>query len=74
MEEEFTYWEYHYVSCEGNDRWNIARCPSHWSEWQVEVQVMKDSGCGDDPAEFKHAFEVGKPEDDNYIDFSDCEV
>jgi hypothetical protein len=73
MEEGFVYWEYHYVSCEGNPRWSIARTPEDWSEYDLQEAVMKESGYDDAPAEFSSAFETQKPSDDIYTDFSECE-
>lgn len=51
METNVTYWEIHYISCEGNTRWTIAKCPSEWEEYDVKHAIMADSRIGDDPAE-----------------------
>jgi hypothetical protein len=47
---EYSYWEVKFISCEGNERWTIARTPSDWEEWQL-WEVINLGGCGDDPAE-----------------------
>jgi hypothetical protein len=57
MEEEYRYWEIHFMSCEGNKRWTIARSPSDWEEYDVRYYVTM-GGCGDDVAELKEIFET----------------
>jgi hypothetical protein len=57
MEKEYSYWEIQYKSCEGNDRWTIARAPIDWDEYEVRDRVSL-GGCGDDPAEIKDVFET----------------
>jgi hypothetical protein len=38
MEEiEYAYWEIQYVSCEGNDRWTVARTPIDWRQSYQEI-------------------------------------
>jgi hypothetical protein len=56
MEEEYSYWEIQYKSCEGNDRWTIARAPIDWDEYEVRGRISL-GGCGDDPVEIKDVFE-----------------
>lgn len=59
MEEiEYNYWEIHYVSCEGNDRWTIARTPIDCNEYDV-INRIPMGGCGDDVAEVRDVFETG---------------
>jgi hypothetical protein len=57
MESEFTYWYIEYISCEGNERWTIARTPSDWDDWQVRDRISSMRGSiGDDPAEVREIF------------------
>ena len=57
MEEGIQYWEVNYVSCEGNKRWTILRCPEEWGYDEVEDKFMNSDGSssGDDPAQFVSA-------------------
>jgi hypothetical protein len=32
---EYAFWEINYKSCEGNDRWTVARTPNDWEEYDV---------------------------------------
>lgn len=48
--EEFSYWEVRYISCEGNDRWSIARTPIDWNSYDVRSSIQL-GGCGDDVSE-----------------------
>lgn len=58
MEEiEYNYWEIQYKSCEGNDRWAVARTPIDWEEYDV-IDRIPMGGCGDDVAEIKDVFET----------------
>lgn len=43
------FWVIEYKSCEGNERWVIARCPYDWQQYDVESAIQL-GGCGDDPA------------------------
>ena len=57
MEEiEYAYWEIQYRSCEGNNRWTIARTPIDWEEYDVKDRIPM-GGCGDDVAEITGVFE-----------------
>lgn len=49
MEEEFSYWEIHFKSCEGNEKWTVARAPHDWDEEEVKNTITL-GGYGDDPA------------------------
>lgn len=50
---EYSYWEVNYISCEGNKRWTIIRCPIEWGDWEVETAFRNICyGVGDEPAEF----------------------
>jgi hypothetical protein len=65
---EYAYWEIQYVSCEGNDRWIVARTPIDWGEYEVRNRIPM-GGCGDDVAEVREVFE---PSDNDYgWDFCD---
>lgn len=57
MNEEYSYWEIWFTSCEGNKRWTVARAPYDWSDWEVRDRVRL-GGCGDDPAEVLDVFET----------------
>jgi len=57
FEEEYSYWEITFRSCEGNDRWTIARAPIHWEEYEVRCRIRL-GGCGDDPAEIQDVFKT----------------
>ena len=57
MDEEYNYWEVSFRSCEGNDRWTIARTPMDWSECDVRDSIQM-GGCGDDPADIKEIMET----------------
>jgi len=57
LEEEYSYWRIEYTSCEGNDRWTIARAPFDWTEYEVEDRITM-GGCGDDPAEINSVSET----------------
>lgn len=47
---EYNYWKITYISCEGNERWFVAKTPLDWERWQVEDRIQM-GGCGDEPAE-----------------------
>jgi hypothetical protein len=69
MEEiEYAYWGIQYVSCEGNNRWTVARTPIDWSEYEVRNRIPM-GGCGDDVAEVRDVFETSN--DDYGWDFCD---
>jgi hypothetical protein len=57
MEEEYSYWEINFISCEGNKRFAIARAPIDWEEYDVRSRVTM-GGCGDDVAELKEIIET----------------
>lgn len=57
MEEEYSYWEIWYVSCEGNERWTTARAPFDWDSYDVESAISM-GGCGDDPARITSVEEI----------------
>ena len=61
-EQEFSYWQIDYISCEGNNRWKIARTPIDWDEDMVRCRIPI-GGCGDDIAEVIEIFEAS---DTNY--------
>ena len=42
--EEYSYWQIEYISCEGNERWTIARAPIDWDEWQVRDRISSMRG------------------------------
>jgi len=70
MQEEYAYWYIEYISCEGNERWTIAKTPSDWDEWQVRDRISSMSGSiGDDPAEVTQVYQTG--DEDYSWDFSD---
>lgn len=49
---EYNFWIINYISCESNKRWYLVRCPSTWSEYDVETKANSlCGGCGDDMAE-----------------------
>lgn len=56
MEEEYNYWEIHYISCESEKRWTVARTPMEWDEYDVRSNIAT-GGCGDDPAKITEVFE-----------------
>lgn len=58
----YTYWEIRYISCEGNDRWTVAKTPDNWSEYDVRSRIPI-GGCGDDVAEVTEVFQTSN---DNY--------
>ena len=49
---EYAFWGIQYKSCEGNDRWTVARTPIDWEEYDVRDRIPM-GGCGDDVAEIK---------------------
>lgn len=55
MMESYSYWEIQYVSCEGNNRWTIARAPEDWDAEQVRERIPM-GGCGDDVDEVTDVF------------------
>lgn len=57
MEEEYSYWEIWYVSCEGNERWTTARAPFDWDSYDVESAISM-GGCGDEPARITSVEEI----------------
>jgi hypothetical protein len=60
--EECSYWEIHYVSCEGNNRWAVAKTPTDWNEYDTMSRIPL-GGCGDDVAEI---MEIISTSDSNY--------
>lgn len=54
---EYYYWEIQYISCEGNERWTVARAPITWDEYDVRDRIPL-GGCGDDVAEIREVFET----------------
>lgn len=50
MDDEYSYFEINYISCEGNSRWTIVRCPLEWDEYDLR-RAIQMGGVGDDPAE-----------------------
>ncbi len=54
---EYAYWEIRYTSCEGNDRWTVARTPIDWNEYEVKSRIPM-GGCGDDVASIKEVIEA----------------
>jgi hypothetical protein len=54
---EYYFWEIQYKSCEGNDRWVVARTPIDWEEYDVRDRISM-GGSGDDVAEIKDVFET----------------
>jgi len=57
MEEEFSYWVVEYISCEGNERWSIAKAPIDWGSYDVRNRIPM-GGCGDDVAEIREIYET----------------
>lgn len=53
----FNYWEIKFISCEGNERWTVAKTPIDWSEYQVRDRIPM-GGCGDDVADVINVFET----------------
>lgn len=47
---DYRYWEIHYISCEGNVRWTIARTSFDLYEDDVRSCIQL-GGCGDDISE-----------------------
>ena len=60
---EYKYWKIWYVSCEGNDRWVIARTFIDWEEYQVHDRIPM-GGCGDDVAEITS---IDETDNENYL-------
>lgn len=60
----FKYWKIDYVSCEGNRRWVVARCPAEWTEYDVENRANMCRGGYDDA--IAEVTDVGETQDDNY--------
>jgi hypothetical protein len=54
---EYNYWEIQFISCEGNERWVVARTPIDWTDWEVRNRIPM-GGCGDDVAEVRDVFET----------------
>mgnify|MGYP003488574896 CR=1 FL=1 len=67
MEDLYSYWEICFISCEGNNRWTIARAPFDWDEYQIRDSVSI-GGCGDDVANITSITETNS--DDYGLDFS----
>lgn len=55
---EFSYWHIDYLTCEGNIRWNTARAPGDWGEFELNDRLMMDGGIGDDVAELFSTHEI----------------
>jgi hypothetical protein len=67
-EQEYSYWEINYITCESNRGWTIARTPIDWDEYDLRSRIQL-GGCGDDPATIEEIFESS---DTNYSwDFCD---
>ena len=69
MEEEYSYWEVEFISCEGNERWTIYRAPSDFDDYDIENHIQL-GGCGDDIAEITNIRETTPDDPDdvsNYI-------
>lgn len=64
---EINLWEYHYISCEGNNRWSLALCPIDWTEEDVESKVMEERGYDDAPAEFISADITNSDREDAWL-------
>ena len=60
---EYRYWKIEYISCEGNERWVIARTPIDWVEYQVHDRIPM-GGCGDDVAEITS---IDETNNENYL-------
>lgn len=54
---EYTYWEIRYISCEGNNRWTVARTSSDWTEDDVRSSIPM-GGYDDAPATILDVFET----------------
>jgi hypothetical protein len=65
---KYAFWEIHFISCEGNERWTVARTPTEWSGYDVRSRIPM-GGCGDDVAEVRDVFETSN--DDYSWDFCD---
>lgn len=59
---EYSYYEVRYISCESNERWYIAQCPSDWSSYDLENRIQL-GGCGDDVAEIVEIIPTSEPSD-----------
>ena len=57
MEEEYRYWEIHYISCEGNTRWTVARSSFDIYEDEV-ISNIQTGGCGDDISEIIEVIQI----------------
>jgi hypothetical protein len=55
---DYLFWYIEYRSCEGNDRWTIARTPIGWDRYDV-IDSITLGGCGDDPASISDVYETG---------------
>jgi hypothetical protein len=69
MEEEYSYWEVNFISCEGNERWCIYRAPEDFDDLDMENHI-ETGGCGDDIAEITSIIETYPDDPDdvsNYI-------
>lgn len=69
MEKElnYSYWEIHFISCEENKRWTIARTPQSWEAYQVRQHIPM-GGIGDDVAQVLEVF----PTSDNNYEWDLC--
>jgi hypothetical protein len=49
MHDGYKFWRVTYISCEGNERWCLKRCPDSWTHYDVGVKAQSLlGGCGDD--------------------------
>ena len=67
-EEEYTFLELNYISCEGNDRYKIVKVNEHYTEGEVIECLMSDSGYDDAPATYLSMEEVFF--DDDAVDWT----
>jgi hypothetical protein len=64
----YRYFEINYISCEGNERWNIAQCPEDWTEYDLECNIQL-GGVGDDMAKIVSITPTNEPEDSIYTSY-----
>lgn len=58
----YSYWHVDFISCEGNERWGIAKTLNDCSEDNLRDQLMSGGGYGDDLAEIISIHETYNPD------------
>lgn len=64
MEEEYSYWEVNFISCEGNERWCEYRAPADFNEYDMWTHI-EIGGVGDDIAEITSIMETTPDDPDD---------